>query len=115
MGFGTFPNPQIQMPNVEALLQDGLGIENFYTFRFCAPSRGSFLTGRYPWRLPSTRINFIPSYVMDGTPLNYTMIPARLASQGYVSYHIGKCEYRCFRPATWSAPVVHATCRRCLI
>ena len=89
-GFGSWPNPNISTPHLDALAAEGLRLPDFYAFQFCSPSRASALTGRWPWRTPNARINFLPAYVMDGTPLGYAMLPARLAASNYVSYHVGK-------------------------
>ena len=55
--------------------------------------------GRYPWRQTSARNNYFPASSPDGIDLAYNMVPARLASKGYVSYHVGKwcvfSRYRC--------------------
>lgn len=90
-GNGVWPsNGVIKTPALDALAKESFVLNEFYAWQFCSPSRGAFLTGRYPWRLPNSRINLIPSYVLDGTPLSYSMIPKRIASQNYVSYQIGK-------------------------
>jgi arylsulfatase A-like enzyme len=89
-GYGSWPNPEILTPNLDALAAEAFRVPEAYAWQFCSPSRGAFLTGRYPWRLPNSRINLIPSYVLDGTPLSYAMLPQRLKQQGYTSYHVGK-------------------------
>ena len=66
-GFGSWPNAEIQTPAVDALAAEGLHVPEFFVYQFCSPSRGAFLTGRYPWRLPNTRMNLIPSYILDGS------------------------------------------------
>ena len=77
---------------MDSLAAEGFRLPDLYTFQFCSPSRASALTGRWPWRTPNARINFLPAYVQDGTPLGYAMVPARLASSPspYLSYHVGK-------------------------
>ena len=59
-------------------------------YKYCSPSRGSFLTGRYPWKLASTRCNFIPSTTPEGVDLGYQFLPLHLKQAGYASHHIGK-------------------------
>jgi arylsulfatase I/J len=93
-----YKNSDVITPTLDSLAASGLKIPETYSYRFCSPSRGSFLTGRYPWRLPQSRCNFIPAYIMDGTPLGYTMLPARLAAKNYVSYHIGKWHQGLYAP-----------------
>jgi arylsulfatase A-like enzyme len=73
-------------PNIDALAEGGVKIERYYTFKECAPTRGSMLTGRLPfhfgyYRNPNDE---------GGINLNYTLLPAVLASKGYQSYGIGK-------------------------
>ena len=87
-----YMNPALKTPTLDALAASGLKLPQTYTYRFCSPTRASLLTGRMPWQIPNNRINFLPAYVMDGTPLNYSMLPKRLAAKGYVSYHIGVCQ-----------------------
>jgi arylsulfatase B len=90
-GHGVWPSQGIiKTPAIDELAKESFVLQEFIAWQFCSPSRGALLTGRYPWRLPNSRINLIPSYVLDGTPLGYSMIPERLAQQQYVSYHIGK-------------------------
>lgn len=51
-------------------------------YRYCAPTRGSFLTGRYPLRLSATRANLIPSTLEDGINTTYTYLPKKLKAAG---------------------------------
>ena len=97
-GFGSWPNSEIRTPALDALAAESLRVTDAYTYRFCSPTRGALLTGRYPWRLPNTRMNLIPSSIMDGTPLSYNMLPARLAAKGYISYHVGKYHQGFYAP-----------------
>jgi arylsulfatase B len=98
INFPGVKNPDVITPHWDALYAEGLELPDAYAYRFCSPSRGAFLTGRYAWRLPQTRCNFIPAYIQDGTPLGYTMLPARLAAAGYVSTHAGKWHQGCYAP-----------------
>ena len=59
-------------------------------YRYCSPTRGSFLTGRYPMRLSGTRANLIPATLLDGINTTYTYLPRHLKAKGYAAHHIGK-------------------------
>ena len=38
-------------PTIDGLIRDGVKLQDYYTFRVCAPSRAATMTGRYPWRV----------------------------------------------------------------
>lgn len=49
---GCYGNPKVITPNIDSLATDGVLFENYYvTNPVCAPSRASFLTGKYPSEL----------------------------------------------------------------
>ncbi len=86
-----YNNPRTISPYIDSLAaNEGLKMTSHYVYKFCSPTRGAFLTGRYPYHLPNTRTNLIPWSVPDGTPLGYQMLPKTLAKAGYRSVHIGK-------------------------
>ena len=94
MGYGSVFNGAAIIPNLDALKREGVSAD-MYSYRFCSPTRASFLTGRYPWRVSSTicdsRVcNYLPATVPMGVHLGYSMLPQRLQEKGYVSYHVGK-------------------------
>lgn len=89
--FPGYHNPHVITPTLDHLAtKEGVRLESAYMYKYCSPSRGSFLTGRYPWRLPSVRCNFIPSSIPEGVPLEYNFLPKHLSQANYESYHIGK-------------------------
>lgn len=93
LGFNApgYRNPDLITPTLDRLAtKEGVILEQFYTYKYCAPTRGSFLTGRMPYKLESPQRNFIPWYGRYGTHLGYTMLPAKLKQAGYQSHHIGK-------------------------
>ena len=94
-----YNNPHISTPHLDALAAQGLKLTSQYVYKFCAPTRGSFLTGRYPYKLAATRANFIPWTLPDGTHLGYSMLPKKLKPAGYRSVHVGKWHQGLYTPA----------------
>lgn len=91
----SFRNPAIHSPNFDDLAKTGLILNRHYVFKYCSPSRASFLTGRWPhhahqWNLPGG--------TMAGTNLNMTMLPAKLKTAGYKTYMVGKWHQGLFDP-----------------
>ena len=90
-----FRNPAISSPNFDHLVKTGLVLNRHYVFKYCSPSRASFLTGRWPhhahqWNLPSKD--------MAGTNLNMIMIPAKLKAANYATHMVGKWHQGFFDP-----------------
>ena len=69
-----------------------------FPLQYCAPTRGSFLTGRFPYKLSATRSNLIPWTLPDGIHLGYSMLPKKLKAAGYWSAHIGKWHQGLYTP-----------------
>ena len=91
----SFRNPAIHSPNFQRLADTGLILGRHYVFKYCSPSRASFLTGRWPhhahqWNLPAGD--------MAGTNLKMTMLPAKLKTAGYSTYMVGKWHQGLFDP-----------------
>ncbi len=104
MGYNTpgFINPLVKTPAIDALASEGVRT-SMYSYKFCSPSRGSFLTGRFPWRMSSTLCddvvcNYLPSHIPMGIHLGYSMLPKRLQEAGYISYHVGKWHEGLYAP-----------------
>eukprot|EP01084_Bolivina_argentea_P210276 357969_1 len=91
-------NEETITPTLDEMSSKGLILQSFYTYKFCSPTRGSFLTGRYPFKLCATRNNLIPFSVPEGINLNYDMLPKRLSKAGYRNYHIGKWHQGLYTP-----------------
>jgi arylsulfatase B len=105
MGWNTpgYINPLVKTPHIDALAAEGVR-SSMYSYKFCSPSRGSFLTGRFPWRLSSTICdgavcNYLPSHIPMGIHTGYSMLPKRLAEANYISHHVGKWHEGLYAPA----------------
>ena len=73
------------------------------TYKYCSPTRGSFLSGRLPFHLDATRCNIIPWTLLDGLNLEYTLLPQKLKTAGYATHHVGKVRHRHGHPSPLSA------------
>jgi len=108
MGYGdlsAFGAQNISTPNIDALAEEGLSMDNFYaSAAVCSPSRTGILTGRYPQRahVPTVfhpkRSGIMPvldllnatSYGMPGISPDEVLIPEALSRSGYTTAIIGK-------------------------
>ena len=88
---------EIRTPNLDALAAGGVTLERFYAFRFCSPSRSSFLTGRNAIHVnvlnsPLAAFNASdPVAGAAGIPRPMTTLAERLrAGAQYHTIHAGK-------------------------
>lgn len=82
-----YMNDRVRTPTIDSLVADGLRLDRFYAFKECAPSRGSILTGRYPYHFGYYRN---PSDE-GGVPVEFAMLPQVLRDRaGYRAHAIGK-------------------------
>jgi len=90
-GFGFKKSPY-ETPHLERMAAEGARLTSFYVpTPYCAPSRGTILTGRYPFRhgvvfnpCPDAGINDV------GLPASERTIAALLRDAGYATSCIGK-------------------------
>lgn len=81
---GCYGNPIVSTPNIDRLAEQGVLFENaFVQSPICSPSRGSFLTGRYP-RTTRLRQN---GQIMPPTEKPISRL---VADAGYVAGLVGK-------------------------
>ena len=129
-------NKRTITPHLDSLVRTGVELTQWYVFKYCAPTRGMLMTGRFPYHfgfcpiprpcrpsppLPPPTSPLLPARARSrpclpdnnqdandyGVPLNYTMLPAALKEGGnYRTHAIGK----------WCAPrrspYTHCTCPR---
>eukprot|EP00660_Eupelagonema_oceanica_P011014 gene11014-8381_t len=74
-------------PRMDALVRSGVELDRHYAFYFCAPTRASFHSGRYPMHVNEQFEDCTP----EGTaPRNMTLVSAKLKQAGYATHQIGK-------------------------
>jgi len=83
-----FHNPLVHTPAIDALREQGVELTRHYAYKFCSPSRSSFLSGRLPVHVNER--NKITEAPLAGVHPNMTTIPAMLKQAGYKSHHVGK-------------------------
>ena len=80
---------EVLTPHLDALRADGVALEQHYVYKFCSPSRSSFLSGRLPVHV--NQENSATEQRYAGIPLGMTVFVERLAAEaGYVTAHVGK-------------------------
>ena len=83
-------NPVAPTPTLHNLTTQGIRLDHHYVFRYCSPTRRSFLSGRLPNKITSVQPDG-PDLCSDFLPLAITLLPEKLATTGaYESHFIGK-------------------------
>lgn len=80
-------NADIRSHRQDELAADGVVLERYYAYKFCSPTRSSFLSGRLPIHV-NTENN--PSSRPGGVDIRMTTISERLAGAGYYCSVAGK-------------------------
>lgn len=88
----------IQTPHLDNLAAEGVSLENYYVQPVCSPTRGSLLTGRYPFRLGLQHENLV-GYRPAGLPLEESIMPEHFKTCGYKTYMVGKWQLGFFKEA----------------
>jgi arylsulfatase I/J len=86
----------VQTPNIDALVEDGLELDRFYTEKICSPTRSSLLSGRHGIHVNQQNVypevnnpeDLIGGY--QGIPLNMSTMAEKLHDAGYVNHLVGK-------------------------
>ena len=92
-------NPASPTPALRALSQQGILLDRHYVYRYCSPTRRSFLSGRLPNRITTVQPDNCPlqqggvseNVCSDFLPLAVQTLPEKLAASGaYESHYVGK-------------------------
>ncbi len=78
---------EIQTPNIDALVADGVELDRHYAYPVCTPTRAAFLTGRYAY---SNGVNEIMSEDSLGISLKEHLMPQTFKAAGYQTWALGK-------------------------
>lgn len=82
-------SPDIRTPNIDALANDGIKLENHYVQPICTPSRATLLTGLHEIHT-GLQHDVIHAVQRNGMPLELPTLPEKLRDQGYATHMIGK-------------------------
>ena len=93
-----FRNDEPITPAIDTLAAGGAVLDRFYVFRFCSPTRSSFLSGRLPYHV--NQANHPPNVPGGGVPPEMATIADCLnrADPPYRSHQIGKWHGGMSRP-----------------
>jgi arylsulfatase A-like enzyme len=91
LGWGDvgFHGSRIKTPHIDALARGGVRLEQFYVQPVCSPTRGAFLTGRYPLRL-GLQVGVVRPWAKHGLPLDERTLAGALRETGYATAICGK-------------------------
>jgi len=84
-------------PELTALAEGGIIMNNFYAQEVCSPSRGSLLTGRYPLSI-GMQYGMVAANAEWGMPLDETTLAEVLGDGGYNTHMLGKWHLGYFSP-----------------
>lgn len=85
----SWHNPNVITPNLAALAQDGVILDQSYVQPVCTPTRAAILTGRYPFTI-GLQYDVIRPMEARGVTLKAKMLPELLKDVGYTTHAIGK-------------------------
>jgi len=97
LGYGDlacYGHPKFKTPHIDKMASEGVRLTQFYVpVPYCAPSRGTLLTGRYPWRhgvVSNPAPDGKPSKNDVGIPASEVTLGEAFQSAGYATSCIGK-------------------------
>ena len=73
-------NPEARTPHIDSLVKDGIVMDRHYTYKYCSPTRSSFLSGRLPYHVNQANRAYS---AVGGVDLRMTLISEHLKAAGY--------------------------------
>ena len=89
-------SPEVDTPNINSLVQEGLELDQHYAFSVCGPSRCSLLSGRLPIHVSDKNRNNAMYNSSDpvsgyaGIPRYMTTLGTKMKQGGYATHVVGK-------------------------
>lgn len=87
---------EVATPNLDGLVRQGIELQQFYTFKYCSPTRSALQSGRNPIHvnvlnaLHSHNPNNTQTAGFSGVALNFTTLPEKMRLAGYTPHAVGK-------------------------
>ncbi|XP_035210022.1 arylsulfatase B-like, partial [Stegodyphus dumicola] len=81
-------NSNILTPNLDSLAKNGVILNQSYVQAVCTPSRVSFMTGYYPYRV-GRQNHVLHPLIPTGVSLQLSFLPEILREVGYSTHLIG--------------------------
>jgi arylsulfatase A-like enzyme len=78
----------VPTPAIDSIAREGIKLTQFYVQPVCSPTRGAFMTGRYPWK-NGTEVRPTAT-AKQGMLLDERTIAEALHDAGYATWMIGK-------------------------
>ncbi len=103
--------PEVQTPNMDALVAEGIELMRFYAYHMCSPSRSSLISGRLPMHVnvvnadPTIYNASESSGTGAGIPRNMTGLGTKMKEAGYRTHMVGKVRCSACKPACFASVV----------
>lgn len=88
---GHFNGGLTRTTSIDALISQGVLLERFHTFKVCAPSRASTMSGRYQFNVGFYEM---PKDDANQCLSNTTLLPELLREMGYTTHALGSALLR---------------------
>ena len=87
---------EVQTPNMDAMVKEGIELNQHYTFKFCSPTRSSLQSGRNPIHVNVQNVNPTRSNAADpvagfsAIARNMTGLAVHMQAAGWATAAVGK-------------------------